>query len=451
MRRFVTFALTLILVTAMEGRVRTNSRLGRGGSLSENPFSPASLPNLTLDLEPSGVASVSDGSKIATWTDPVGNSATQGTDANRPTKQTVANNGASFGVARFAGSHNMATASFLGSGYNTALTFFIAHSQTNNSLTVSTSSGGVTWYTGQATAQLFNTNSLSDTQIGASISTQTSFHVRSFRYNGSTKSNRLDGFARTTESATGNLGLSGALTIGKLSSGGFDFSGDISHIIVYQRALSDAEMLSVERYLGSAVGLNMFPQIVCDGDSLTAGTGVLAGDDYPSQLQVLLGGSGAWEKGNYGGAGNTITQLSSDAATQIDGLLSGLKPKNIVIVWAGTNDIAVDSRTGAQAEALLNTYCTARRTAGYKVVVLTMISRGMFNGTQEGYRQDFNTAVRANWTTYADALVDVDANTVVGGVGTYANTTYYQNDQIHLKAAGFAAVAAALQPVVNSL
>jgi lysophospholipase L1-like esterase len=81
------------------------------------------------------------------------------------------------------------------------------------------------------------------------------------------------------------------------------------------------------------------------------------------------------------------------------------------------------------------------------VVVCTMLPR---TGT-DAERAAYNTAIRANWATYADALADPAADARIGDNGDNADLTYYDADAVHLNDAGYAIAAAIIEPQILAL
>jgi lysophospholipase L1-like esterase len=187
-------------------------------------------------------------------------------------------------------------------------------------------------------------------------------------------------------------------------------------------------------------------QIIFDGNSLTAGQDSTTGNDYPSQVLALLGSG--WTGQNFGVSGQTTTQMSSDAATQIDPLYStATYLDNWLAAWEVTNDLYF----GASATTAYNnyvSYCQARRAAGWKVIAVTVLPRSN-SGTPSSFetdRQTCNTNIRANWSTFADVIADVAADARIGDAGDETNPTYYYisgtaDTRVHLVDAGYAIIA----------
>lgn len=185
--------------------------------------------------------------------------------------------------------------------------------------------------------------------------------------------------------------------------------------------------------------------IVCDGDSITAGTGTNT-LPWPTQLATALGST--YLVRNVGVSGKQVSELTTDAATGVDPKFSEDFDRNLCVLFGGTNDIyfnADASDAGSTTISNIAAYCAARQAVGWTVVVVTILPRGGDFSTStlpatkathfNARRAAVNTSVRANYLTYANALADVAINATIGDDGDDANTTYYQ-DNIHPTNAG---------------
>lgn len=224
---------------------------------------------------------------------------------------------------------------------------------------------------------------------------------------------------------------------------------DMGRILVFTAsAFGGAVEAKGSKFIAGKYSVPFLKGCTCDGDSLTSGFGVAAADAYPAQLQASLGAT--WAVRNMGVSGQSVVNMETDAATEIDVCYASDRSKNILVAWGGTNDMASFGSSAAQAYADFVTYCTNRRAAGWKVVAMTMIPREA-DATLETKRLTFNTSIRNNWATFADALVDLGLDANIGLPGSQNNATYFQADTIHLKAAGMAIVSAAAATAVGSL
>jgi len=173
------------------------------------------------------------------------------------------------------------------------------------------------------------------------------------------------------------------------------------------------------------------PQVIFDGDSITYGVGSTGGLNYPNQTITLLGGSSAYDGTNLGVPSETIATMIANDPTVVDPLYSAYRTNNFVLIWGGTNDLYF----GADNTTVYNyivSYAEARRLAGFKVAVFTILPRsaGSPPANFESYRQSINSMLRANWAAFADALIDVATDSRIGDAGDELDTTYYA-DKVH--------------------
>lgn len=184
-----------------------------------------------------------------------------------------------------------------------------------------------------------------------------------------------------------------------------------------------------------AAGLGLIksgrPNIVFEGDSITTGaasagpasTAVLHIENYPRLASDGIAGATVT---NVAVGGQTVLAMSAAAATQVDPLINTGR-LNIVAFLGGTNDIYNGAATPATAYNRVVAYCTARRAAGWKVVVGTILPRdpAAAGAGFEADRQTLNTSIRTNWATFADAIADIGADPTIGAAGAQTNTAYY--------------------------
>jgi lysophospholipase L1-like esterase len=228
--------------------------------------------------------------------------------------------------------------------------------------------------------------------------------------------------------------------------------GNVVEVLIFNRKLTSLEVASVNDYLRTRY---FTKQIVYDGDSLTAGkdsgTASTNWRPYPTQTYPLLNFKD-YVTYNFGVSGQGSTAMSSDAASQIDTLYDSTLRKNVLVAWDITNEIAFGT-SAATAYSNFVSYCQARRAAGWKVIVMTVLPR-----TDTGVDADFetkrtsvNTLIRSNWSSFADSLVDVAADTRIGDAGDDQDLTYYLDDDVHLNNTGAGVVASLVAPAINAL
>jgi lysophospholipase L1-like esterase len=129
--------------------------------------------------------------------------------------------------------------------------------------------------------------------------------------------------------------------------------------------------------------------------------------------------------------------------------------ESILVVFAGTNDLATDGITGAQAFARLQTLVQNAKLNGFdKAVVVTPLPRfqtGTANNLSfEPRRQSLSALIVADTSGDFDAVVDV-RTLAIGVDGEQDSLTYYVNDYIHLAAAGEEQLGLAVSTVLQAL
>lgn len=190
--------------------------------------------------------------------------------------------------------------------------------------------------------------------------------------------------------------------------------------------------------------------IACDGNSITYGlkASVQRTKSYPAVMAAALG-AGYYVK-NYGVSGMTTPQMTTLAATLTIGhsdfdVLQYVR--TISIGLEGINDIDQEA-DAATAYAHLVTFYQQQHTAGFKkIIACTIFPSGTASGPQNTARQSVNTSLRANWTSYADALVDLDGD---ARLSDPHDTTYFDADLVHLNDTGYAVMAALIGATVTA-
>jgi lysophospholipase L1-like esterase len=146
--------------------------------------------------------------------------------------------------------------------------------------------------------------------------------------------------------------------------------------------------------------------------------------------------------------GSTITTLTSRQAVDNRQLVSGVT--NILTVLIGRNDMGSDDLNESASTFIsnLSTYCQTMQTAGWKVVIATVLPSTLagFNSV----RDVANTLIRSGYTAYASALADIASDPTMGPDSAAANTTYYI-DGTHPTSTGQALLAPYFEAAVNGL
>lgn len=191
--------------------------------------------------------------------------------------------------------------------------------------------------------------------------------------------------------------------------------------------------------------------VLFHGDSITVGVGATDGYAYQFLRQANAAGFVCNYKNrgiNGQGLGFQYTNsaefgtLTADAAGAIDVARSSALPNRLVI-FAGTNDIYLNAKTGAQTYTLLTTYIDARIAAGWlssEIYVITMLPRGL--NTAE--RQNYNNAIVGDAGGRGYKVVAAHLNGNIGDDGDQNNATYF-SDTVHPTNAGHTIIATLLK------
>lgn len=440
-------------------------------------ITPDQIPGLKMWLDASQpmytasyAAKVANGGdSIGIWPDRSGNGNFGTASGTFPTYSPSGMNGRP--TINFNGNSKFVTPSFLDSTYDTGMTIFVvsaASAGAANKVVLGTPSNRL--YLQRNDSSKSSGFSLAGVSPAPSINPYVNtigidalvYRATSFTY----EYDRLFNVVGTAPSsasasnniiaATGTLGLTGALTVGDTSSGGFAWPGSISEVLIWNTALTNEQYRMVYDYLAAKWGLNSKKFVLCAGNSLTSGTNStggptqavsVAGTNYPSALWKLLGAND-YDVRTDAFPGRTTDQLISAMPNFSDLLwLPAASSKNICVVWEVTNTLATSASCGAAYDKIV-AYCKARQARGYKVVVATCLPR---LGSYGGFAVDYltiNGLIRDNYLSFADGIADVASDSRLKDP---TNLTYFAADQIHLTDAGYAIVAGIIAPVVANL
>lgn len=212
-------------------------------------------------------------------------------------------------------------------------------------------------------------------------------------------------------------------------------------------------------------------KIIAHGNSLVQGTnnGASGGTAaWPAVMNTLapLAGAGVTVL-NRGVGGQGITQMLSSAATAVDANLDPTK-LNVLMAWEFTNEVRTNGYNIPAAMEKWAQYCNERRaaaaTANARLFIVTMTCIPAASAASQADRNAraramnaVNVAMRANFRSYADAILDIAAvepfatlfqndvwtQAVFDAVPEYLRSDNGVVDSVHLGDAGYARVAAA--------
>ncbi|MCK1641922.1 SGNH/GDSL hydrolase family protein [Bradyrhizobium sp. 157] len=185
--------------------------------------------------------------------------------------------------------------------------------------------------------------------------------------------------------------------------------------------------------LGGRAGAPVFPALrnyVAEGDSITDSQqgNTAVGKGYANAAAVLANPALARPFTNMAVSGGAMGELNGRAAA-VDALLQSGEA-NILSIFIGANTDA-----GATFLTQLAAYCDARRSAGWHVLLGTLLPR--INSTFNTNRAVANPEIRS-WITngsivagkHAGGIFDFAADPVIGPDAAASNTTYF-SDGLH--------------------
>jgi trimeric autotransporter adhesin len=175
------------------------------------------------------------------------------------------------------------------------------------------------------------------------------------------------------------------------------------------------------------------------GDSLTNGEGVAPSSQFitPTDTFAVL---------TYGLGNSDTDDLFEMFDVREAPLYRRNAGRNVLRLWAGTNDVSTRGRTAQQALDGVRAYCRKAKAAGFQTIVSDMISR-----TGNDTNMLALDGLLTTQDTGCDLVLDLASNPLLGAVGANASATYYQADNTHLLEAGQQIVAAAETRAINLL
>lgn len=234
----------------------------------------------------------------------------------------------------------------------------------------------------------------------------------------------------------------------------FTTAYDIYELDYWGRSLTDAEVRSATLSAQARTTLGASNLCIFTGSSITQGVGTTAGYAY----RVLSNLTTRFYAANMGVASTTLAALNSEASF-VDAFLttnSGILPqgKKILCVDSGSNDIYFNTWGSVSAYlAAYQSFLTARKAAGWKIVVNTILSRGDPGtpGTFDADRATINAAFRSWVGTYVDAVADWASDATIGVNGAWSNATNFQADHVHPTDAGHTLLEPYHRAAINGL
>ena len=211
---------------------------------------------------------------------------------------------------------------------------------------------------------------------------------------------------------------------------------------------SDGYVRDVQILVGDAGYTPFFRPgvVVWDGGSIISGHGADPGYEFPVQTLAVVPRACRSYVSSTGSA--KIADMLAEAPTEVDARFDPSADLNLCLVQVGGGDLRRGT-TAAQVYDALRTYCLARRAAGFRVLVLTVLPSNRPE-TFEALRLAYDAMLRDGWRGFADGLVDIAADPRIGDTGDELDGQFYLGDQLHLTNAGNAVMASVAAPVLGA-
>jgi lysophospholipase L1-like esterase len=216
-----------------------------------------------------------------------------------------------------------------------------------------------------------------------------------------------------------------ALEIGALTGGSYGLVGDIALVAIIPEVLTATEIEECFFLnLAAPTGRN----VVFEGDSLIANYYDGAEQHWGSnKVEELMVDENYNRYLNVGTGGERlIADILAEGVAQVDASYDSRYANNIAFIWAGLNDLYPGVITAADVLAGLETWCLARRVAGFKTIVCTLHSTPAYTYS-EAQRALVNAAL-LELPAWLDAVCDSGSDPLLDP----DDDTMYQEDGVHL-------------------
>lgn len=196
--------------------------------------------------------------------------------------------------------------------------------------------------------------------------------------------------------------------------------------------------------------------LVCDGNSITAGTGSSSNAEFawPPVLMAALSANQAqhpdkyWSQKNVAVAGHTTQQRTAAFATSVQPQYNPAYARNIVTFFEVRNDVVTNAVTLEQAITNVQAYVTQARLNGWEVMLATVPPNTTTTNNVNTIIPLFNTWLRDNpsWSDFP--IVDLAADPSLDDA---TDTNFFNVDQLHPNDAGYVVAASVFQDVIEAI
>jgi lysophospholipase L1-like esterase len=183
---------------------------------------------------------------------------------------------------------------------------------------------------------------------------------------------------------------------------------------------------------------------VFEGDSITAQTYLPTNQRWVTITTTNLGGqitTAVNAAADFSKIGDVMARAAAVDAQRRTG-------PNVLVLLVGINNLFAGTPP-TDLVASIKSYCLARRVAGWKILLLTILPAK--SGGIIALRNATNDLIRADPSFY-DGLADIALDPVIGCDTCALDPTYYNwSDQAHPTAAGTARIPPIIAPVLSAL
>jgi hypothetical protein len=235
-------------------------------------------------------------------------------------------------------------------------------------------------------------------------------------------------------------------------------SGSLSGVgmtldITYQNEIGSVD---VKEYWEN--GYRLMPsdrtRVVFVGDGLTLGKGSEAGGSgfslsYDNYIYYPTFNGQPLVSRNISKWPQTLQDMYDNRVTDTEVFLNPISfvngSENIIVLWGGTDDIYFHGTSSASVYTLMQTFTTALQANGWKVILLTMISRSGVD-TQ---KNTLNALILGGGSE--DGIADLTSLTDISADGAYADTDFFDPGGLYLNSEGYKLVAGVVQTAIETL
>lgn len=233
-------------------------------------------------------------------------------------------------------------------------------------------------------------------------------------------------------------------------------------IIICSGVYTRAQALALKTYAtskGIVVEATKPKQLITTGDSLTFGFASTSPpvNSWPAQLMSRNAAAMAsYEMYNHGVSGRRASGIKLINPIDIHPTLGTYHTKDLVVYWAGINDVEGTADSAATVIANIKVELSALKAIGASVFMIPMIPAGDANidAAHKIILQTIQDDAKNNGSAYnIDGIVpvwnDSRFNDFTLVTGSFSNATYYNADKLHLTDAGYTAIADLVFPVIS--